>query len=104
MTREELDEGLNSSSAEVGAAALKLYMLISSGNFTKSKILQEEQKFLEVHYIHMIQATVMSRAFNNVRVIHITISPRDPSCPEIQQFDLQKKGHQCVQDLSLHDR
>ena len=67
VTREELDEGLNSSNEGVRAAALKLHMLISSGNFTKAQILQEEQKFLEVHYIHMIQVILMTRAFNNVR-------------------------------------
>ena len=53
VTRGELDEGLNSCKKEVREAALKLHMLILSGNFTKSQILQEEQKFLEVHYMHI---------------------------------------------------
>ena len=77
VTREELDEGLKSSKKEVREAALKLHMLISSGNFTKAQILQEEQKFLEVHYMHMIQVTLMSRAFNRDR------ETTQPSLPEI---------------------
>ena len=61
VTREELDEILKSCSEDVRAAALKLYMLMSSGNFTKAQVLQEEQNFLEADYIYKIKETLRSR-------------------------------------------
>ena len=75
VTREELDEGLESCNEGV-RAALKLYMLISSGKFTKDQVLQE-QNFLELHYIDKIQSTLRVRAFSN------TTQTIQPSLPEI---------------------
>ena len=65
VTREEIDEGLKSCSEDVRTAALKLYMLISSGKFTKAQVLQEEQNFLEANYIYKIKETLRSRPVSN---------------------------------------
>ena len=77
ITRKELDDGLKSCSEEVRSAALKLYMLISSGKFTKKTILQEEQKFLEASYTYQIQETLKCTPVSD------TLEFTQPSLPEI---------------------
>ena len=96
VSREELDEGLKSCSEEVMTAALKLYMLISSGNFTKAQVLQEEQKFLEATCIYKIQETLRSRPVSDPFEFIQPSLPRDPPGFEIQKLYLQKESHQCI--------
>ena len=50
VTRQELDEGLQSNNETVRSAAFKLHMLISSATYTKAQALQLEQTFLELSY------------------------------------------------------
>ena len=60
VTRQELDEGLQSYNEIVRSAAFKLHMLIASGKYTKAEALQLEQTFLEVNCLHKIQVTPVS--------------------------------------------
>ena len=66
VTKRELNDGLKSCSEEVRSATLRLYMLISSGNFTKDQVHQEEQKFLEAAYIYQIQETLRFKPVSNI--------------------------------------
>ena len=74
VTKQELDEGLQSYNETVRSAAFKLHMLIASGKYTKTQALQLEQTFLEVNCLYKIQVTpVSSRS-----------GPRKPTLQDIQ--------------------
>ena len=62
VTRQELDEGLQSNNETVRSAAFKLHMLISSATYTKAQALQLEQTFLELSYKYRLRkAPVVGR-------------------------------------------
>ena len=73
VTRQELDEGLQSYNETVRSAAFKLHMLIASGKYTKAQALQLQQAFLEVNYIQKIQVVPSTRR----------TGPRQPTLQEI---------------------
>ena len=77
VTRQELDEGLQSDNEGVRSAAFKLHMLISSGKYTKAQALQLEQTFLEASYIHKIKETIRSTP------VSLRIGTKHPSLQEI---------------------
>ena len=74
VTRQELDEGLQSYNETVRSAAFRLHMLIASGKYTKAQALQLEQTFLEVNCLHKIQVTLVS----------LKTGPRQPTLQDIQ--------------------
>ena len=61
VTRQELDEGLQSYNETVRSAAFKLHMLIASSKYPKAQALQLEQTFLELFYKHRIRVTPVAR-------------------------------------------
>ena len=62
VTRQELDEGLQSNNETVRSAAFKLHMLISFATYTKAQALQLEQTFLELSYKYRLRkAPVVGR-------------------------------------------
>ena len=73
VTRQELDEGLQSHNETVRSAAFKLHMLIASGKYNKAQALQLEQAFLEVYYLYKIWVTPMS----------LRTGPRQPTLQDI---------------------
>ena len=73
VTRQELDEGLQSYNETVRSAAFKLHMLITSGNYTKAQALQLEQIFLELSYKHKIMVAPVAK----------TTGSRQPTLQEI---------------------
>ena len=77
VSKDELEDGLQSDNEAVREAALKLYMMISSGNYTKAKALQVEQAFLEVSSIHKIKETLRTNP------VSLRIERKHPSLQEI---------------------
>ena len=74
VTRQELDEDLQSYNETVRSAAFKLHMLIASGKYTKAQVLQLEQTFREVNCLHKIQVIPVSSR----------TGPRQPTLQDIQ--------------------
>ena len=77
ITKEELNEGLQSDNEAVRAAALKLNMLIHSGRYTKDQALQMEQTFLEVSTIDKIKDRL------RFRPVPLKMEIQHPSLQEI---------------------
>ena len=77
ITKEELNEGLQSDNEAVRAATLKLNMLIHSGRYTKDQALQMEQTFLEVSTIDKIKDRL------RFRPVPLKMEIQHPSLQEI---------------------